>query len=109
MTNAEFRPFEIVCSADLERRTALLIATTTRHQTKLWVLDRLWQSQRRQMAADRAVEDQTAGIEIGLIESFALAWYILRRGMVSSWERAKLRLGVRRPHMSPAFRHRSQL
>lgn len=99
MFSEGFRPLEIASPGDLTRRIALLVATTVRQKTNFWVVDRLCQNEPRQTVRDRLLEDQIFDGEIDPVESFALAWQILRWGMKAILERAKLRLHIQWRYM----------
>ena len=99
--SVEPRQLEVLHPAFPERRTALLIYQLSRQGIKLWALDRVFRNQSLGAARGLLPADQTVRVGIDPIESFALAWYILRREMAATWSLAKLRLCTRLRCMWP--------
>jgi len=108
MTTAEPRPFENARLVYPERRICFLIAGSVRHRTTLWEVARLWRSLPLSMDQDHWPAGQISGAGIDPIESFVLAWHVLRLGVAATWARAKLHLGNRWRDNLSARRLRTQ-
>src|SRR6516162_5150731 len=108
MTTAKLRPFENARLVYPERRTCFLIAGSVRHRTMLWVVVRLGRNSPQSRDPGQRLAGQIPGAGIDPVESFVLAWHILRLGMAATWARAKLHLGNRWRDNLSARRLRTQ-